>query len=359
LFENGEVFGWKMDIQGSAERILDSVLPHEVTHTIFASHFRQPLPRWADEGACTTVEDTSERNKHYRMLIRFLRGSRGISFSKMFAMKQYPRDVLPLYAQGHSLVTYLLDRGGRHKFVKFLEDGLQDEHWGQAIERHYSFNSLAALQNSWLDWVREGMPRSPQRDSPAAEPSQPIADARTLPRPEPNLIYRVDEPNDRAAARRDATAIGQPAAAAEAEEQPLAVAGGLPGVGGGVPAASLLPHPVEVGFPATRFDGHAPGGPHGAMQRQVAMAGSISERATAGAAPPWTPGGTAILAGAPRSGRVARGANFCQPAAGDERSWQVILEWPRPSPTPEQPPWMEHAERLPLADLPGQGLLRR
>src|SRR5687768_5810080 len=49
LFERGEVYGWQMTIQGSRERILDSVLPHEVTHTIFATYFRQPLPRWADE----------------------------------------------------------------------------------------------------------------------------------------------------------------------------------------------------------------------------------------------------------------------------------------------------------------------
>ena len=56
VFDRGEVFNWTMTIQGSEERILDSVLPHEITHTIFASHFRRPLPRWADEGACTTVE---------------------------------------------------------------------------------------------------------------------------------------------------------------------------------------------------------------------------------------------------------------------------------------------------------------
>src|SRR5215212_10530107 len=36
VFDRGEVFDWKMNIQGSRERILDSVLPHEVTHTIFA-----------------------------------------------------------------------------------------------------------------------------------------------------------------------------------------------------------------------------------------------------------------------------------------------------------------------------------
>src|SRR6187431_414191 len=108
IFDRGEVFGWKMNIQGSRERILDSVLPHEITHTIFASYFRQPLPRWADEGACTTVEHRSEIAKQERMLIDFLKTRRGIPFSDMFAMKEYPHDVLPLYAQGHSLSGYLI-----------------------------------------------------------------------------------------------------------------------------------------------------------------------------------------------------------------------------------------------------------
>ena len=63
VFEHGEVFGWRMTIQGSLVRILDSVLPHEVTHTVFATHFRQPLPRWADEGACTTVEHSQRTSK--------------------------------------------------------------------------------------------------------------------------------------------------------------------------------------------------------------------------------------------------------------------------------------------------------
>ena len=59
----GRPFGWEMSLQGSRERVPDSVLPHEVTHTIFATHFGGPLPRWADEGACTTVEHDSERKK--------------------------------------------------------------------------------------------------------------------------------------------------------------------------------------------------------------------------------------------------------------------------------------------------------
>ena len=67
VFDRGHVFGWRMNIQGSHQRILDSVLPHEITHMIFASHFRQPLPRWADEGGATSVEHTSERAKHRKI----------------------------------------------------------------------------------------------------------------------------------------------------------------------------------------------------------------------------------------------------------------------------------------------------
>ncbi len=33
-----------MEVIGTPERILDSVLPHEVTHTILATYFGRPLP---------------------------------------------------------------------------------------------------------------------------------------------------------------------------------------------------------------------------------------------------------------------------------------------------------------------------
>ncbi|HVC97154.1 MAG TPA: hypothetical protein VND64_25975 [Pirellulales bacterium] len=156
MFDRGEVFGWQMSIQGSLERVLDSVLPHEVTHTVFASHFRQPLPRWADEGACSTVEDESERQKQQRSLIHYLKNRRGIAFSQMFAMKEYPRDILPLYAQGHSLATFLIAQGGKQKYLKYVGAGLRGEQWGRATREFYGFENLGALQNGWLHWVRQG-----------------------------------------------------------------------------------------------------------------------------------------------------------------------------------------------------------
>ena len=153
-----EVFGWKMDIQGSRQRILDSVLPHEVTHTIFATHFRRPLPRWADEGACTTVEHAAERSKQQQWLITFLKTSRGIPFDKMFAMREYPNDILPLYAQGHATARFLIAQGGRRKFVQFMEAGFASDDWPAAVKQLYGYEDLRTLQTTWLEWVRIGSP---------------------------------------------------------------------------------------------------------------------------------------------------------------------------------------------------------
>ena len=142
VFDNGEVFGWRMSIQGSPERVLDSVLPHEITHMIFASHFRQPLPRWADEGGATSVEHASEKNKYRQILDQCLRTGRGIAFNPMFAMMDYPPDFMPLYAEGYSLAEYLILVGGRQEFVKFLDDGLKGDDWSGAVQRHYRQQDL-------------------------------------------------------------------------------------------------------------------------------------------------------------------------------------------------------------------------
>jgi len=153
-----------MSIQGSRKRILDSVLPHEVTHTIFATHFQRPLPRWADEGACTTVEHEEEKSKQRRMLIQFLTTGRGIAFNRMFAMKEYPRDILPLYSQGYALARYLIYQGGKRKFVRYVGAGMQSNNWHETTQKFYGFRDLSDLQVRWLAWVKQGAPALRSQD---------------------------------------------------------------------------------------------------------------------------------------------------------------------------------------------------
>jgi hypothetical protein len=155
----GTVGDWRMNVQGSQERILDSVLPHEITHTVLATHFAplgRPVPRWADEGACTTVEHASEKSKHDHFLVEFLSQGRGIPFATMFSLREYPADIMPLYAQGYSVSSFLIAQGGPRRFVQFLEDGMRTEDWVTATEKHYGYPKIGKLQNAWNQWVADG-----------------------------------------------------------------------------------------------------------------------------------------------------------------------------------------------------------
>jgi hypothetical protein len=168
VFRNNAPGEWTMKIQGSRERVLDSVLPHEVTHTIFATHFGRPLPRWADEGACTTVEHDSEKAKQDKFLIEFLTSDppRGIAFNRMFQMKEYPPDILPLYSQGYSLARFFIEQGGKRKFVEYVGEGMRTNNWTAATRKFYDFNSLSDLQLTWVEWVRRGSPALPDGTLP-------------------------------------------------------------------------------------------------------------------------------------------------------------------------------------------------
>jgi hypothetical protein len=294
VFDRGEVFGWRMTIQGSLARILDSVLPHEVTHTVFATHFRQPLPRWADEGACTTVEHASERAKQQHMLIDFLRTKRGIAFNQMFSMKEYPHDVLPLYSQGYSVARYLIGHGGRGKFLNFIADGLTDENWTRATQKHYGVESLAALQNRWLDWVRKG---SPALDAAQGEPAM--------------VAVNAPRPSDRSGAVEAVAATRAAAPANRSADPPR--------------RSSLDPDAPSI------------------YERAAASPEAFAAATTPGASDRWTaPRGAAPLTPGEREVPAARAAAAHQAPQHQvtrpqpiERPRQVILEWSRPHGSPD------------------------
>jgi hypothetical protein len=162
-FAAGQVFNWNMRVQGSPERILDSVIPHEVSHTIFASHFRRPLPRWADEGAASLVEHESERHRQLMLLRQVFNTPQRIPLPQLIAMKEYPSDmqsVLTLYAEGYSLADYLVQSGGKDRYLHFLQDAY-DRDWNYAIHTYYGLPDVVSLEQRWRDWVMAGSPEIP------------------------------------------------------------------------------------------------------------------------------------------------------------------------------------------------------
>src|SRR5712691_7282944 len=136
-FGGGHVFGWDMTVQGPLDRILDSVIPHEVSHTIFACYFRRPLPRWADEGAATLAEETSERRRQQKMAEEVIPSKRRIPLRELLQITEYPKNmqhVLTLYAEGFSLADYLVQKRGKGRFLAFVQDA-HESGWRRPRQR--------------------------------------------------------------------------------------------------------------------------------------------------------------------------------------------------------------------------------
>lgn len=165
-FSGGHVYGWDMTVQGSLERILDSVIPHEVSHTIFASHFRRPLPRWADEGAATLAEEDSERRRQQKLAEEVMPTQRRIPLRELLQITEYPKNmqhVLTLYAQGFSLANYLVQKGGKVRFLAFIQEA-HEIGWDSAFRKHYDESNIEALEQKWSQWIISGSPALRQPD---------------------------------------------------------------------------------------------------------------------------------------------------------------------------------------------------
>jgi hypothetical protein len=180
-----------MEITGETKQLLNSVLPHEITHTVLAYHFGRAVPRWADEGGSVLSENAEERFTHDIRCREILNAGRGIRLRALFRMADYPRDMIVLYAQGYSITSYLVERGGdgregRGKLLQFLSLGMQGndpkahgtaESWNDAARKVYSFESVDALEEAWLQALRTPPPRTSARDSGSGTRTSTVATA--------------------------------------------------------------------------------------------------------------------------------------------------------------------------------------
>jgi hypothetical protein len=177
----------RMEIRGEVRQLLNSVLPHEVTHTVLANHFGRPVPRWADEGGSVLSENEDEWFTHDIHCRELLNAGRGIRCRVLFQMADYPRDMIVLYAQGYSLSHYLVRLGGdgqegRGKLLQFLAIGMagndprdrgrlekqfhgSPQSWNEAASKVYGFDSVDLLEEAWLTSLKKPPVRIAARDT--------------------------------------------------------------------------------------------------------------------------------------------------------------------------------------------------
>jgi hypothetical protein len=160
-FHDGRVTDQNMVVEGRLERILASALPHEITHTIFAAYFGGPMPRWADEGASLLSEDQRERQRHDQIALELMARRGEVPLARLFQIEDYPQDLMSFYGQGYSISRFLIEMGGRPRFLTFVRDGLKSG-WDTATRTHYGLANVRELDRAWRSWHRVNLQASRQ-----------------------------------------------------------------------------------------------------------------------------------------------------------------------------------------------------
>jgi hypothetical protein len=156
-YRNNSYVVLSMNIEGPIERMMNSVLPHEVTHTVFAHHFRFPVPRWADEGGSVLSEDEQERARHDQLCRNYLNSPRGkLPLRRLFNLKEYHEvsDVLIIYAEGFSVTEFLVNKSDRATFLNFVGMGMRYG-WDRACQTYYGYQTVEQMEEAWLQHMRD------------------------------------------------------------------------------------------------------------------------------------------------------------------------------------------------------------
>ena len=161
-FAHGKVADQNVTLEGRLDRILASALPHEVTHTIFAAYFGGPMPRWADEGASLLSEDLREKRRHDQIVLDLLARRGNFAIGRLFTMEEYPSDLMGFYGQGYSVSRFLVEVGGRPRFLQFVRDGMRSG-WDRAASAHYGLADCRELDRAWRSWHKLAGPVSDEQ----------------------------------------------------------------------------------------------------------------------------------------------------------------------------------------------------
>ena len=143
----------RIDLMDDDPATVPDALAHELVHVILADHFTTaPPPRWADEGLAVLFDDEAKQAGHARDFAAARRAGMTWSASHLLAMVEYPREPhrqRVFYGQSAALVRWLIDQRGAATLLSFLDDAAAIGE-GAALERHYGFSTVAALERAWL-----------------------------------------------------------------------------------------------------------------------------------------------------------------------------------------------------------------
>jgi hypothetical protein len=58
---------------------------------------------------------------------------------------------MSFYGQGYSISRFLIEMGGRPRFLQFVRDGMK-QGWDAATRTHYELADVRELDRAWRSW---------------------------------------------------------------------------------------------------------------------------------------------------------------------------------------------------------------
>jgi hypothetical protein len=159
--EGGKVVSRRLNLHADQDQLIESVLPHELTHIVLADLFldaRPPL--WAGEGLAALSESDVDQASRLALLGSAIGSGELFHLSELMADQHPAGNHWELYcAQSSSVARFLIDRATPARFIDFLR-GCKSSSLESELSRLYGITSLDELERLWLADARAKIPQS-------------------------------------------------------------------------------------------------------------------------------------------------------------------------------------------------------
>jgi hypothetical protein len=153
-------FSWGKDIQSRSihlpaqqPKMLEDVLPHEVSHSVLAVRFQGKTPRWADEGMAMLAETPPAIAECVGRLKQYKKDHNLFALDILMQTDETDHfQSLEYYSQSASLVQFLTGLKGPQVFTGFLQTSIAKD-YPSALKQHYEITGFSDLQKRWQDYA--------------------------------------------------------------------------------------------------------------------------------------------------------------------------------------------------------------
>jgi hypothetical protein len=145
----------------AAHGFFDSTLPHELGHIIFHEYigFDVEIPLWFEEGVAMYQEKAKRFGAH-DTVAQAVKNGQFIPLTQLTNMRLYSdsptEEVQLFYAESASVVYYMINELGEHRFVKLCRELKSGRNFIEALGSSYGrFSSLEDLNRAWVNYLKQ------------------------------------------------------------------------------------------------------------------------------------------------------------------------------------------------------------